>query len=393
MATNILDGITSLLLWVLAAISARVGAHGRAPPRAEPTRLAVAALVAIVVAYPFVRTMVEQGRGLGWVWPHSSLRELLTHFGIPLGLLAIGAGPSIWHAPRGRVIVWRATLIGTAAVGLCAGDPVGPIGALVAGLLLALASVARDAPEDRGLAWALMAGTAGVGLVLLCEVVYVPVSFGPVETTRLVLTNKLYLQAWVLMGAANVVLLCRLFLPGSRRAATAVAWVLMALGAFYPVLAPMSHTQFFALPRTLWAGRAVGRDHPELWPAVAWLEARGPRRIVVLEAPGDSYTWHGRLATLTGGVTALAWIHHEASWRNSWDLIQSRMREIDAIYRMELGWPAIEALLDAYGVELVAVGDLERERYPRAALAALTAHLVKVFDAEGLALYHRRNRR
>ena len=95
----------------------------------------------------------------------------------------------------------------------------------------------------------------------------------------------------------------------------------------------------------------------------------------------------------TGNPPLLGWDYHERQWRGSegYDkLAAMRPGVIEQIYRTA-GAAELAGLLNAWDVDYVYVGSLERNKYrvSDASLARFDAVMTRVYDADGVRIYAR----
>jgi uncharacterized membrane protein len=230
----------------------------------------------------------------------------------------------------------------------------------------------------------------GVGLLLplAVEFVYLRDLFG----TRMNTVFKFYFQAWVLLAlaaayAASVVLSRVHGLAG-------MAWrlgltLLVLAGLVYPVLAIPSKTGNFGGEPTLDGMAWLKAAHPDDYAAIRWLQTNAPDGAVILEAPGDSYSYTGRVSALTGLPTPLGWDFHEFQWRGSYDEPARRQPEIDILYN-SVDPAQTLTLLDKYAITYIYVGRLERERYNPSGLAKFERLMDVVYRQGEVTIYQRR---
>jgi YYY domain-containing protein len=230
----------------------------------------------------------------------------------------------------------------------------------------------------------------GVGLLLplAVEFVYLRDLFG----TRMNTVFKFYFQAWVLLAlaaayAASVALSRVHGLAG-------MAWrlgltLLVLAGLVYPVLAIPSKTGNFGGEPTLDGMAWLKAAHPDDYAAIRWLQANAPDGAVILEAPGDSYSYTGRVSALTGLPTPLGWDFHEFQWRGSYDEPARRQPEIDILYN-SVDPAQTLTLLDKYAITYIYVGRLERERYNPSGLAKFERLMDVVYRQGEVTIYQRR---
>ncbi len=232
---------------------------------------------------------------------------------------------------------------------------------LAAGLVvLVLATVASgERPERPALALAAL----GLFLFLVPEVLYVVDGYGD-RLHRMNTVFKSYIQAWVVLSAA----LPALVMLGAR---TRVARVALGTAIVVP-----------ALPHLVWAMAAQFSDRPLGLDGMAWM-APGDRAIVehlrqqppgtsLIEAVGGAYSEYARLSANSGVPTLLGWENHEMVWRGGRlnEETGRRRRVVEEVYRC--GAPGrVRRLVLGEGVDLVAIGSLERRDFPAESLAAV----------------------
>ncbi len=132
--------------------------------------------------------------------------------------------------------------------------------------------------------------------------------------------------------------------------------------------------------QTLDGMRYVQYDAPQDWNVIKWFNENEPNRVVILEAPGGSYFFNGRIAVFTGNGNPENWEYHEWTWRfrypqgKSWkDLVGKPLQQID-IGQLEIKQAGDEAkeiytttdlerakqLLKKYNVTYVYIGGIEQ---------------------------------
>jgi YYY domain-containing protein len=216
---------------------------------------------------------------------------------------------------------------------------------------------------------------AGLGLVLLVELVYV---VDPGSPERLNTVFKVYVQTWVLWAPAAGVALARLLdpagalpsldTPGWRSAGTAIGVAVLLTTGLYAGFAIPAHLEndpVGAEGPTLDGTAYTDARYPDEAAAIDWLDAREGQPTIVTAAPGG-YWWDpsdgegaSAPASLTGLPTVLGW-HHEAQYRGE-EPYQRRLTDVRTIY--EGGHDDQTALFDRYDVEYVYVGPAEQNAY------------------------------
>jgi len=201
----------------------------------------------------------------------------------------------------------------------------------------------------------------GLALTLLVEFLYLRDGFG----VRMNTLFKFYYQAWVMMGCASAYgvwwLFDRLAKPASRVIFGLSATLFIGLGLVYTVFAIPSRANDFSGPANLDGASEVAQANPDDWAAIQWLDANAQSGFpagsvpVILEAPGDSYHYEGRISTFTGYPTVLGWAGHEGQWRGNYDEQAKREPDIATIYTTSDGQAALD-LLHKWEVDYVILG-------------------------------------
>ncbi len=211
----------------------------------------------------------------------------------------------------------------------------------------------------------------GLSLTFIPEFAYLRDSFG----VRMNTIFKFYYQGWVLMGCASAYGVWWLLASpqartgrGLRVAFLAGTVLLAAAGLVYPVMASYSRVRGFEPEPSLDGAVNVARNHPDDWAAIEWLQANTPGTSVILEAPGLSYNYEGRMSAFTGRPAVLGWALHQSQWRGSYVEQGKREPDIKTIYTTREGRQALD-LLHKWDVDYVIVGPPER-RYTEDACRA-----------------------
>ncbi len=239
-------------------------------------------------------------------------------------------------------------------------------------------------------AFALLALLTAFLLTFSVEFVYLRDTFG----VRMNTVFKFYYQAWVLLAlvaAFAVVYLAHFAGRWLRGVGLTVIGLLTVAGLFYPVFATYTRAEQFARPPTLDGTAYLARDNPDDAAAIAWLRANVPGTATVLEAPGGSYSYFGRISAQTGLPTLLGWDGHELQWRGNTVEQDKRRPDIDRIYRNAQG-AELQRLLETWQIDYVMVGELERQTYgisPQSE-ARFARAMDLVYDGGTVRIYRRR---
>jgi YYY domain-containing protein len=328
------------------------------------------AIVAVVVGgwlttAPFHLTFQPFFRGIGRVFAWTSPSTLILYGGhlvVPaLAMAVVLARQRLGGNPARR----RALLLSAAAAVVILASATGkPTAvALAAGLaLLGLWTLGREPREERP---AVALAALGLFLFLVPELIYVADGYGD-RLHRMNTVFKSYIQAWMVLSVAMPALI------GSLARSKVARRVLIAA-----VLLP-------TLPHLLWAlssqfyGRPMGLD------GLAWM-APGDRAIVrhlrmqpagtsLIEAVGGAYSEYGRLSANSGVPAFLGWANHELVWRGH-EITDETNRRASLVKRLYSCGSSdqVRALVAEAGVDLVAIGKLERDDFRPVTLAAVRA--------------------
>lgn len=382
-------------------------AHGRGLAALRATAVAAASLAvgALVVAGPFLVTLISPARGLipNALHPTPLFQVLLMFGGLLPGivLLAVrGTPPTAGCRTNALMVSLLVPVLAVVTVIATAGPEHGrslarwartPFTLPALGLLLALL-LARAASPGGALGRRAATGLAalGVGLVMVPEVVYLRDAFA----TRMNTVFKLYYPAWLLLGLASAHAIASSWRDRSLRlrwaaracGCAATAGVAYTAGAVWDVTRGFSS----AAP-TL---SALAHLAPGERAAIEWVRAHVPPGAVVLQADGHDYVAEeGRLAGATGRPTLVGWQGHELVWRGP-ALAPEHERRVAATARVyrAADADALRDALDAWGIGFVLVGPVERARFRLSERdeARFRAALDLVFDNGAFRIYRRR---
>jgi len=309
----------------------------------------VLATVAGLVAFPFATGFERHYGELALATRHTPLGQWLTLWGAPVTLLALAAAT----APR------VGGAVGPAALRLARGPGAAPV----------------------------LIGAAALGLLLLPELGFVkdiyPETFQR-GNTYFKLTYQAFSWLAVLSGVLGAVLILEPGRGALRHGARLVAASLVLLPFVYTPLAVRGH---YALLDYQGLDGLAFLDHhrPGEGAAARWLTRHAADDAVILEANGDSYTDYGRLSMATGIPTILGWYAHEWLWRGGALEPNVRAIEIQSVYEAPASAEA-RAALERHRVRYVAIGALEREKFPKLDEAGVVALGRIAFQSEGLLL-------
>jgi YYY domain-containing protein len=238
----------------------------------------------------------------------------------------------------------------------------------------------EDQPEQgkspRGLVdlFVFILSVVGIALTLSVEFFYLRDSFG----WRMNTVFKFYYQGWVMMGLASAYGLWWIVNPGrkslgkfSRALVMLVAGLLISGGMVYPILSGLNRVNNFSTKPNLDGASGVASSNPQDWAAIEWLQKNAEFDAgevpIILEAPGGSYNYEGRISAFTGFPAVLGWAVHESQWRGSYEEQSRREADIVSIYTSSDENLTLE-LLNKWQVDYVIFGSTEHSYIQRMCL-------------------------
>lgn len=217
----------------------------------------------------------------------------------------------------------------------------------------------------------------GVTLTFCTEFFYLRDGFG----VRLNTVFKFYYQGWILLGCASAYALWQIFNNriSSHHKSTGtiiltVSLILIMAGLTYPWFAIPDRAQYLISQPNMDGASQIANDNPDDWAAIEWFrqnvipsttlstEHYYPTTLdipVILEAPGGSYSYEGRISAFTGLPTVLGWEYHEGQWRGNMVEQDRRRPDIQTIYTTTDPQKAL-ILLKKYHVQYVILGTSEQ---------------------------------
>ncbi|MBA4420775.1 MAG: hypothetical protein C0391_06480 [Anaerolinea sp.] len=224
---------------------------------------------------------------------------------------------------------------------------------------------------------------AGIFLTLVPEYFYLRDQFG----WRMNTIFKFYYQTWIMWSLAAGVSIYFLWVGINGFHGVVVKFIIVLVvagGLAYPVIGIAATTGNVKISDLDLDGTSyMRRYNPDEAEAIEWLQQA--EYGVVLEAVGGSYSGYARVATLTGQPNLLGWPGHESQWRGGGEEMGSRQSDIETIYSTP-DWQEASSLLDAYTVNYIYIGELERSTY-RLDDDKFVKNLVSVFQNNSVVIY------
>ncbi len=242
---------------------------------------------------------------------------------------------------------------------------------------LSQSALTIQAPEKQstttlpGEAFVLVMIFTGLALTFSVEFVYLRDTF----MARMNTVFKFYYQGWILMALSAAYGLWWITQNGSKvfgRLSTSliksIVIVLIAAGMVYPIFASYSRVAGFRVTPNLDGTSSLAAYNPDDWAAIAYLNdvarqalANGSSSLpVILEAPGKSYNYEGRISAFSGMPALLGWSLHESQWRGNYDEQGKREPDIDTIYTSGDAFVTLE-LLHKWDIDYVILGNTEMQ--------------------------------
>ena len=115
-------------------------------------------------------------------------------------------------------------------------------------------------------------------------------------------------------------------------AAVVVAALLIAVSLYYPFAATAGKSSESGTELTLDGLRFLENNGSAVPEAMDWIRENVDNDEVLIEAPGNSYTQHGRFSGWTGRPAILGWTGHQSQWRGGDEWWIDRNSDVERIY-------------------------------------------------------------
>ncbi len=152
------------------------------------------------------------------------------------------------------------------------------------------------------------------------------------------------------------------------------ATFLLVISLYYPFAATDAKSSESSTQFTLDGLAFLENSDSETAEALEWIRQNVSNDDVIVEAPGNSYSHHGRFSGFTGRPTILGWTGHQSQWRGGDEWWIERESDIERIYSSADDAETL-ALIDRYSADFVVLSPNERAKY--------TGLDVKKFDRLG----------
>lgn len=230
-------------------------------------------------------------------------------------------------------------------------------------LVLSVISISKE--KDKNNVFILILIIGGVFTSLFCEFFYIQDALGSGNSIfiRLNTVFKMYLQNWILWGvcAGYIVFLFRDHFA-QKKAWGVAAVLLILLVSIYPVLATIGKSGGFLGVPELDGTAYVKKEHPQDYEAILWFMNLSGNPVII-QAPGELYTWNTAITTFTGLPTVIGWAGHELNWRfPKRSEIDLRWSDVGRMYTSG-DIREVKALLTKYNVSYVYFGEAEAKRF------------------------------
>lgn len=339
--------------------------------RREKAMLAFSAVCfALIVEFPFFRYRTLMPMRLGIVSHRSSTWEFTMMFG--LFLIPIYLQYGLRHLRR-KNYQWLigATLLGV--VGFAANDAWLLIVPLA---LLVVIDLFATSGEQHRWQGALILG--GLTICLGCEFVHLEDIYGE-QAERMNTVFKMYLPAWTLLGVGAYLAMVEMWRrkPVALFRAVGVSWAVGLVA--YVTVGLSARTGGYRNPQSIDGLSELAAEARDDVAVIRWMREEvsdGRLKGVLLEAVGEAYSVHGRVASTTGLPGFAGWIGAGYQtlqyWRAGETLLGERATAAKRIYDGEIkDCGALREELQNLAIDYVFVGKQERKRYAPKGIQAL----------------------
>lgn len=253
----------------------------------------------------------------------------------------------------------------------------------------------------------LLLAIIGIAIVFSSELFYIDDIFSG-QWERFNSVMKIYHQVWIALAisaSAGMYYTFRYF-TGKKKVLVKVLKAVWIVALAVMLLAALVHpvamtTSLIGGRHEFWGdgrGTLDGLDFIEEvdkgdYEAILWLNDNIDGHPVILEMPGEQWSYSSRVSGYTGLPTVIGWQgNFEKVWGRSGIEVDNRTSDADLMYSTTDNNEAIQ-LLKKYNVEYIYIGTLEINKYSSAGLqkfAIFTDDYDLVYQGEGVSIYQLR---
>ncbi|MYF78466.1 MAG: hypothetical protein F4180_00745 [Chloroflexi bacterium] len=169
-------------------------------------------------------------------------------------------------------------------------------------------------------------------------------------------------------------------------AAVAIATLLIAVSLYYPFAATAGKSSESGTEFTLDGLRFLENSGSAVPEAMDWIRENVSNDDVLIEAPGNSYTQHGRFSGWTGRPAILGWTGHQSQWRGGDEWWIDRNGDVERIYSSPDDAEAL-ALIERYSADYLVVSPNERQKYTELDVSKFDRIGRRVFENEQVIIF------
>ena len=206
---------------------------------------------------------------------------------------------------------------------------------------------------------------------------------------------KFYYQVWIffaVVGGYSIYFWMRRHPSFTGRirylsvAAVVIAALLIGVSLYYPFAATASKSSESGTEFTLDGLRFLQNSGSAVPEALDWIRENVGNDDVLIEAPGNSYTHHGRFSGWTGTPAVLGWTGHQSQWRGGDEWWIDRNGDVERIYKSPDDAETL-ALIERYGVDYLVVSPNERQKYTELDVSKFDRIARRVFENEQVTIF------
>ena len=169
-------------------------------------------------------------------------------------------------------------------------------------------------------------------------------------------------------------------------AAVVVAALLIAVSLYYPVAATAGKSSESGTELTFDGLRFLENNGSAVPEAMDWIRENVDNDEVLIEAPGNSYSHHGRFSGWTGRPAILGWTEHQSQWRGGDEWWIDRNSDVERIYNSADDVETL-AMIDRYSADYLVVSPNERQKYTGLDVSKFDRIGRRVFENEQVIIY------